>query len=75
MLEGQGGIHQLQQAQLLRMLVTMLVLELNSLQPCAEEAEVDLRSHDEYGDLPHLLVLTALGKEVAQEGFGVHYVI
>lgn len=41
MLEGQGGIHQLQQAQLDRMLVTMLILELHSLQPSAGPPSVE----------------------------------
>ena len=41
MLEGQGGIHQLKQAQLLRMLVAMLILELNCLQPGAGPPSVE----------------------------------
>ena len=41
MLEGQGGIHQLQQAQLDRVLVTMLILELHSLQPSAGPPSVE----------------------------------
>ena len=41
MFEGQGGIHQLQQAQLHRMLVTVLFLELHCLQPSAGPPSVE----------------------------------
>ena len=41
MLESQGGIHQLKQAQLLRVLVAMLILELNCMKPGAGPPSIE----------------------------------
>ena len=53
MLEGQGGIHQLKQAQLLRMLVAMLILELNSLQPGAGPPSVEEAPETIFAPIDH----------------------
>jgi hypothetical protein len=53
MFEGQGGIHELQEAQLHRMLVTVPFLELQSRESCAGPPSVEEATKTVFAPVDH----------------------